>query len=107
MADFEIGDIVKIMTNEVPYNGLSVEPGTLGTITNISEQPVYGTIPLQNYVEYPRAREGSLYCSNNDRGWWFADYQLALVRSGRLILPDPDFSLEEMELAEGVLSQMA
>lgn len=100
---FNIGDVVLILTDTVPYNELPVPRLSVGTVTKTQEGDFQGHIPLEYYVEYPGAAEGS---ASREPGWWFAGYQLTLVKNFHIKMVEPDFTLDELEWAEEIVSQM-
>ena len=96
---FKVGDKVLILCHHVPgrpYDPQShIDPNTIGTIT-----VVVGQGPNDSYqVQYPGS---DAHLNGYTDGWYFSGAFLQLAEPSS-IMPEPDFTLDEIELAEKMI----
>lgn len=95
----QIGDYVEILISRVPNRGERINPNTIGKITKLQDQRE----GLNFYVSYPNS--GAEVYDGRD-GWWFRAKELRLSKAILHPMQDPDFSLDELELAEKIIGDV-
>ena len=99
----KIGDRVVILADKVPGRPIPIPKGTFATITEIGH-PGWGG---DAEVRYRLLYDGYVVLSSDvglyDQGFWFQQKDFAFYSTAQT-LPDPEFSLEEIEKACSLLS---